>query len=247
MARGYSRGLWSQPDKAICRALLHVRRKGRRPSVYLAPRSFGCACGLAPLRMTEVFDGANAYDPQRPQRPQPATPCALTPGLHPTSAAAATDAALAARLHPRVASVVPAHLRPLHPRATALHPGHPRRKIRPAFLAHGQRQDARRVPGHHRLARARHEPSAGKHLRPLHLAAAFADLRHPEKPHPAPCAGWVWTTQIRVGLRTGDTPARDRAAIRRRPPPPAPHHPRKPRHPALPTGLPSRRWRRAGS
>ena len=130
--------------------------------------------------------------------------------------------------------------RVLHLGAATLHPGHPRGPLGGAEFAHRQRQDAGGFPGDHRLAGASPSAEAGAHPCHLHLAVAVTDLRHSEESERVPLQEMGLEAAIRVGLRTGDTSAKERAQIRQRPPHILLNHAREPGDPALPTSVPRR-------
>ena len=145
---------------------------------------------------------------------QIARPLFLTAPLHP--AAEIDDATLAARLHPRVAK----WFRRTYARFTPA-----QRLCIPAIL------DGRSVllsspTGSGKTLAGflgiidwlvRHEPSAGS-IYGIYISPLRSLTYDIQKNLTRPLQEMGLETLIRVGMRTGDTPARERAAIRRRPP-----------------------------
>ncbi len=147
---------------------------------------------------------------------QTARPPFLTAKPHPAAAPDDDDKTLAARLHPRVAAWF---------RRTYQHFTPAQRLCIPAILdgksvlLSSPTGSGKTLAGFLGIIDflVRHEPAAGS-IYAIYISPLRSLTYDIQKNLSRPLQEMGLETQIRVGQRTGDTPAKERAAIRRRPP-----------------------------
>ncbi len=179
---------------------------------------FVASCPFGRLRKTDIQKKFPKVQRRPPVRrcPTNARPIFLTAEPHPAAAPEGDDKALAARLHPRVAAWF---------RRTYKHFTPAQRLCIPAILdgksvlLSSPTGSGKTLAGFLGIIDflVRHEPAAGL-IYAIYISPLRSLTYDIQKNLSRPLQEMGLETLIRVGQRTGDTPAKERAAIRRRPP-----------------------------